>query len=228
LVKVEGNDASVYQSANGELSDFDVAAAVKSVGDQSQSIPTEWAFKKGIFYAQSLFARRVASSRHLVFLSCGNCLKYKFGLVNRLARELKKSNIVVSSFGDYNIKLVDDDDDADSSQQVVGYNEEDIFFYKPADNEMESDSKKEFKFEHESDVCHRLAVRSHGAVYNLKSLKNAAVFKNVAESFKKFNEEHTVSLKSCEVSRSKWGSYADFSFSNVYSTVDKDDDDIDN
>jgi hypothetical protein len=228
MVKIERDEVSVFQSANGELSNFDVSEAVKLVDDQSNSIPNEWAFEKAIFYAKSLFARRIASSRHLVILSCGNCLKYKFSLVNRLAREMRNSNIVVSSFGDYNIKLVNEEEN-DASQKIVGYNHEDIFFYRPGDNEVESDEKKQFDFEHESDVCHRLAVRSHGAVYNLKSLNNAAVFKNVAESFKKFNDEHTVSLKSCDIAQSKFGAYADFKFSNVYAeTENDDDDDIDN
>jgi hypothetical protein len=211
LVKVDGPEVSVHQSAKGELFNFDVQAAMSAANQQSAGEPSDWAFSRAIFYAQSLFARRTAAARHLVILSCGNCLKYNARTVRTLAKELEKSNVVVSSFGQYNIKL----DDA-SDSKPVGYDENDLVFLKP-DGAVDTDLKSSYGFEHEGDVCHRLAVKSHGGVYNLKSLQNAQVFEHAAKTFRQFNVQHTSNLNKCAVQRSKYGgAYADFTFSNVH------------
>jgi len=158
VVKVDGQRVSVFQTDDSKITNFDLAKNAESLKRSANQQTEEDVFKEAIFYAQSLFARRLASARHLVILSCGNCVSTKALKVSKLASQLEKQNIIVSSWGLYQMKFVNSDDE--SIGKIVGYDESKLYYV--AENEIDSDTKSSFKFDHNIDACKRLADKTHG------------------------------------------------------------------
>jgi hypothetical protein len=141
-----------------------------------------------------------------------------------LSKELAERNIIVSSWGDYKINLGEDA----ASDVAVGYNEEDLFMYAKGSTELITESFGSFKSEHESDLCHRLALRTHGSVFNLNEVRKPFVLQKIPEWFQESREQHSFSIKSCEiVHNNKYADFADFKFSKVFHHEIEDGDDFD-
>lgn len=212
---------SVFQTDDGKITNFDLGKNTESLKRSAVVHTEEDALKEAIFYAQSLFARRLASARHLVILSCGNCVSAKSMEVSKIASQLEKQNIIVSSWGLYQMRFVNSDDE--SIGKIVGYDESKLYYI--AESDVDSDSRSSFKFDHNIDACQRLADKTHGTVFNIRNLRNAKVMETIVKSFKKTEKHHTFNVKSCHLVNNQIGTYADFKFAKFHATKDEEEDD---
>ena len=218
-IKIDNDETSIYQAENGNFVNFDVKLAGSTLSRSSNGVITEEAFYEALYYAKTLFARRVASARYLIITSCGNCLPYNGIKARRIARKLTERNIIVSSWGNYNINLGEDGGD----DIGVGYNENELYIYSKGSNEINTESLSSFKLDHESDLCHRLAARTHGSVFNINEVRKPFVLQKVPEWFQESREQHSFSIKSCELVESKkFSDFVDFKFTK---TVHEENDD---
>lgn len=211
IIKVDKDETSIYQADNGQIVNVDVKAAASVVHDRTPSNTVERDnFLEALHYAQALFARRTAASRNLIIASCGNCLPYKISDVRKLSKELSARNIIVSSWGDYNLNL---GSDAADNETPIGYSESQLYIQ--TGKEFVNEQLSSYKVEHEGDTCHRLAVRTHGTVFDIKQIRKADVLPKLPEWFQENRDSHTFELKKCEIVNSKLGSFADFKFSKI-------------
>jgi hypothetical protein len=131
-----------------------------------------------------------------------------------LSKELEARNIIVSSWGDYNIKF------AGETDNVIGYNSKDYFYSTEDKNELNIGRLGTSRVEHENDMCHRLALRTHGSVFNLREIRNSSVLEKLPEWLQNNNQRFSVSIKSCElVSNKKFSDFADFKFDRVFNAT---------
>ncbi len=221
-IKIDKDETSVYQAENGQFFNFDVKAAGTTLSRSSNGEITEEAFYEAIYYAQTLFARRVASARHLIIISCGNCLPYNAIKVSKLSKALSARNIVVNSWGEYVMSL---GADASDDEIGVGYNENKLYIYTKESKEVNEESLSSYKVDHQADTCQRLAVRTHGSVFNINEVRKDFVLKKVPEWFESSRETHSFKVQSCEiVDDRKYGDFTDFKFTDIVHEEDEDDD----
>ena len=222
-IKIDKDETSVYQAENGQFVNFDVKAAGSTLARSSNGEVTEEAFYEAIYYAQTLFARRVASARHLIIISCGNCLPYNAIKVRKLSKALSARNIIVNSWGEYVMSL---GDEASDDEIGVGYNKNKLYVYTKDSNEVNEESLSSYKVDHQSDICQRLAVRTYGSVFNINEVRKDFVLKKVPEWFESTRETHTFNVQSCEiVDHRKYADFADFKFTDIVHEEDENDDD---
>lgn len=211
-IKIDNDETSVYQAENGQFVNFDVVAAGSKLSRTSNGVITEEAFYEAIYYAQTLFSRRVASARHLIITSCGNCLPYSARTLRKLTKQLSARNIVVNSWGDYKMSLGEDGGD----EIPVGYSKNNLYVYTKGSTEINEESLDSYKVDHQADVCFRLAAKTYGSVLDLNQVRKDFVLKKVPEWFQDSRKAHTFSVKSCElVDNRKFGDFADFKFTNI-------------
>ena len=162
-------------------------------------------------FAERLFAKRLASSRNLIIASCGNCLEYEPLLEAKLTKKLSERNIVVNAWGDYNIKL---GSNAQEDEIAVGYNQDNVFIQSnKLNNTMIVEPIKQFKVEHEGDICHRLAKKTHGTVFDLKKVRENFFSQKAGPILSKNLINRSVSVNACKVVESRYGaSFADYTF----------------
>jgi hypothetical protein len=158
FVKVEENDASIVQGANGETHNV-FPMEVFQTAHTTQI--TKHAFNKAMIMAGSLLTQRLSKHRHLVFISCGNCRPYRLDSLKYI-RKLQSRNVVVSSLGDYNIKEVDSLYESD--ERPVAYNSKNIYLYNDNAATMDSDYLDSYNIDHDVDMCSRLAIKTGGYV----------------------------------------------------------------
>jgi hypothetical protein len=162
-------------------------------------------------FAERLFAKRLASSRNLIIASCGNCLEYEPLLECKLSKKLTERNIIVSSWGNYNMNL---GSNAHEDETAIGYNQDTVYIQsKNNNNTMFTEPLNQFKVEHEGDICHRLAVKTHGSVFDLNKIREKFFSQKTAEILNNSAENRVVSVKSCEFVERKYGaSFVDNNF----------------
>ena len=206
-IKIDGDDTSIYQARNGQFVITDGKVLNSAFKSNSNNKITQLAFYKALFYAQTLFAKRVASARHLIIVSCGNCLPHNSKFITKLSKELEARNVIVSSWGDYNIKFDGEKDN------VIGYNSKDYFYSTDDKNELNIGRIGASRVEHENDMCHRLALRTHGSVFNLREVRKTSVLDKLPELVQRSSQRFSFSIKSCQlVQNKKFSDFADFKF----------------
>jgi hypothetical protein len=214
-IKVDDNDASVFQSSEGEISGFTSAEAYSTLtSDKTSHNVDKWTFVKAAVLAKQLFARRSAQNRHLIIKSCGNCLPYSILDTLKAVKILKESNIVMSSFGDYEMKGVG----KDLLDNVFGYNQNlnNVFLHNPKDDFLENDEDNlnAFKFEHKGDLCYRVSMLTKGNVFDANYLAdNLIVMDLIPNLINDLNFNKTVQVNECKVYNTPFGiQFTDFTF----------------
>ena len=172
----------------------------------------EKGFYKAMFLAGSIFANsgRI-SSRQIVIISCGNCIQNSFlGLRSRkLEKILVKQNIVVSSWGEYEIK----DNESDSEDEIpIGYANDNVVLYKKEDKSVDIDDLASYKIEHKSDLCSRLVDKTSGALFNINYIRRADVNNQVINKLMKTFPRFVASQPKCVRVDTSLGDAADISF----------------
>ena len=215
-VMVSGDDASIAQSASGQIhnlqpEEFKYLNKVSAPVQISKS-----AFEKALVLAGSIFTQRLAQNRVIVFLSCGNCLPYKLNSF-KYAKILAKRNVVVHSVGLYNIKNLDEDED--SEEIPFAYNKNKLYLYNKEENSFDNDYLDSYSINHRMDLCAKLAVKSEGMVVdaNEKTLAKGAelVFENKLNKF-------SYKLGKCQKIDSSYGDLTDFSYTRTEIPSDED------
>ena len=215
-VMVSGDDASIAQSASGQIhnlqpEEFKHLNQVTSPVQISKS-----AFEKALVLAGSIFTQRLAQNRVIVFTSCGNCLPYKLNSF-KYAKILAKRNVVVHSIGLYNIKNLDDEED--SEEIPFAYNKNKLFLYNKEENSFDNDYLDSYKINHSMDLCAKLAVKTNGMVVDSHQntlLKSAElVLENKLNNF-------SYKLGKCQKIDSSYGDLTDFSYTRTEIASDED------
>jgi len=210
VVSVDEHDASIYLSSSNEISNFDPVKAYSTLADDSTQEVSKKDFNNGLFLAASLFSRRLAENRFLIIRSCGNCLKYSVSDALKYNDLLNARNVIVHSWGDYDIKNLESDDAEDVP---VGYDEENVFLYKPSEKTVETDTLDSYKIEHKADLCQRLAVKTHGNVVNLKYLREKEVMDKISEWLEEPVAKFEYKVNKCQKLDTPYGDLLDFSYS---------------
>lgn len=202
--------ASVYQSENGQTFNFDVKRAYQSISEtQTKDIQKDDLYQ-ALFLAGSLFTNRLAQSRHLVIVGCGNCVQYSSRAAILLERLLSKRNIVVSSWDKYDI--VDPDLTAEN---IIGYGQGKVFLNQKGTSDLDTDTLESYRFEHRLDLCTRLAAKTNGNVFNIDFIRKPEIFEQVAEKLSELEPNRRTKLKSCERVETPFGDVDDFSFRTI-------------
>ena len=185
--------------------------AQEALSDDKTVQVSKEAFKKGLILAASLFSQRLAENRVLIVKSCGNCLPSSF-LSGYVAKKLAERNIVVHSWGLYDIEHVDEKDSADLP---FGYDAKNIFLFNKAEQKVDTEDLENYKINHKLDFCQSIAAKTNGQVVNLALLNESLVANEVAQNLfsaaksKKF----TYKLGSCQKLDTSYGDLTDFSYS---------------
>ena len=164
-------------------------------------------FNEGLFLAASLFSKRLAQSRHLIIRSCGNCPSYTIPDALIYSRILKSANWIVHSYGDYEMSNPDTDD------VTFGYDHKKAYHYNAGSDSANSDSLVNNQIEHEADLCSRIAVKTDGSVFNIKSLRQLKALALASDSLQDLSNDYSNSLKQCEKADTEFGDIIDFSYS---------------
>ena len=211
-VQIEENDASIYQTENNEISNFDLKKASDALATNSTSYSiSEKAFAKALFLATTLFSKRVAQHRFLIIRSCGNCLDYSILSTLKYDSRLSNRNIIVNSWGDYEMKNEENDEDT----SIVGYDDKNFLVYQKKEKKIENDDIFSIKVEHKADLCYRLASKTLGTVLNLNELANQRILDQVTENLLKPSTKYTYQINSCQKFDYVFGDFADFSYNRV-------------
>ncbi len=210
IVKVNQNgQASVYQNEKGQTYNFDVKEALNSVGeDNNSSEPVnKESLYHGLFLAANLFSSRVAQQRKLIIVSCGNCVDYSPLKSIRLSKLLNQRNIVVSSYStSYSIV------DQDSNEELVGYGRGQVFLLDSETPELELSDLDSYLPEHKGDLCHRLAQKTNGYVFNLNKLNEEGVFAKVIQKQLELKPNYQHTLRQCVRLDTPFGDFDDFQY----------------
>jgi len=209
-----GDDASIVQSSS-EMANVDIKIA------DEINMKTELIDKKGLykalFLAGSIFADsgRIAN-RFVTIVSCGNCLPNTFtGLpLLRLEKMLKARNIVVSSWGEY--QMVDKSSD---DEIPIGYSQDHTLLYKKSDKTVEIDESSSYEVEYKSDFCSRLSEKTKGGIFNLNFIRKADVNFDLISKLIETIDPFEVENARCEKIDTPFGDLTDFTFTK-YNTKD--------
>ena len=207
VVRVYKYGASIVQSSKQETFNFDLVSAAEALKIKETGEVDKKGFLKGLFLAESLFSQRVAQGRHLIIKSCGNCVPYSIGLTLKLNKIIEELGVTVTSIGDYDMQLGEDSDDS----TPIAYDEEKLYSVK-ASQEVETDSLESYKVDHKADICHRLAVKSHGMVINLNKIRDPKLLAKLPEWLESVGKEHSIRSRVCERVDTPYGDLADFRF----------------
>jgi hypothetical protein len=209
FVKVDDEGASLYQS---ETANFDVKKAIKQVSESTTvSDVKKEHFYEGLFLAASQLTKRVASSRSIIIVSCGNCLPYSSLSTLKVVKKLQARNIQVGAWGDYT--MVERGNQLDD-QVAFGHGKDNLFLNKKNTNEVAVDSAEAYSIEFDRDFCNTLAIKTNGYVFDINHLKRGRVFEEVIKQLQQEpKKENTRTIEKCERIRSPYGDGADFSFS---------------
>jgi hypothetical protein len=210
IVSVTKNDASIYQTKDGQSANVDITKAYEEFASEDADVEKEGLYK-GLFLAGTLLTNRVAVNRRLVIVSCGNCLRYSILNTLKLEKRLEDRNIVVSSWGKY--RMVDANEDEDDSSSIFGYNSDQVFNY---DDKVENELADSYKVEHEGDLCQRLAVKTEGNVFNIEKIREANVFRQTLRQLRERKPAFTSRIEKCERVDTPFGDVDDFVFSRTY------------
>ena len=165
---------------------------------------------KALFLAASIFADsgRIAN-RYVTIISCGNCLPNTFtGLpLLRLEKMLKQRNIVVSSWGEYQMVDKSSEDDI-----PIGFSKDHALLYKKSDKSVEIDDASSYEIEYKSDFCSRLSEKTNGGVFNLNFIRreeiNFDLISKLIETINPFEVEEA----RCEKMDTPFGDFDDITF----------------
>jgi hypothetical protein len=186
-----------------------LAKAQASLSSEQTGDVTKSSFNKGLFLAANLFSQRLAQHRFLVIKSCGNCLPGNW-ITSKYTRKLAQRNVVVHSWGNYEIKNVEDEDAED---EPFGYDNENIFLINKETNEVDSDLFENYKIDHKVDLCQRLAIKTKGQVINVNKLKEANIVAKVDQEFLNAeSKQHSYKIGKCQKLDTPYGDLTDFSY----------------
>ena len=211
MVKVDENDASIYQSEASEMSNVDMKKAFQSFGEDKSSKVSKEGLYKGLYLAGTLFTNRLAENRIIVIVSCGNCLSYSALATLRLEKLLDKRNIIISAWGDY--EMSDKSGMLGDEEKAFGYTDDNLFLYKASDKSVDTDSLDAYKVEHKGDLCNRLAVKTEGSVFDIKYMRRADVFEKTLVKLQEKRTKYENKLEKCERVDTPFGDVDDFKYS---------------
>ncbi len=179
---------------------------------------SEVAFRKAMILAGSIFTQRLAQHRHLVFLSCGNCLPYRLNSMKYL-KKLRQRNIVVSSIGDYQFKNLDN---FESEERPVAYDNQNIYLFDDNEESLDDDLLENYNIDHDVDMCARLAIKTGGLVVtnDKKSMLETAklIWKTPSSSY-------SYKVGKCEKFVTPYGDLTDFSYTRTELATEFEEDD---
>ncbi len=179
---------------------------------------SEVAFRKAMILAGSIFTQRLAQHRHLVFLSCGNCLPYRLNSMKYL-KKLRQRNIVVSSIGDYQFKNLDN---FESEERPVAYDNQNIYLFDDNEDSLDDDLLENYNIDHDVDMCARLAIKTGGLVVtnDKKSMLETAklIWKTPSSSY-------SYKVGKCEKFVTPYGDLTDFSYTRTELATEFEEDD---
>jgi hypothetical protein len=216
VVSIDQYDTSIYQpEMTTEQANFDLKKAYETLEDDfTLDTIKKSQFNKGLYLAASLFSRRLAKNRFLVIRSCGNCLPYTSIDAIRYTKMINERNVVVHSWGDYEMKMLDNTDDDNESTKTVGYDDENLFYYNNNDKKLEIEPLNSYKLEHDVDLCSRLAVKTSGSVVDIKQLKEKEIMNLYTEMMQQKAEEteYEFKIKKCQKLDTSFGDLTDFQY----------------
>jgi len=207
---VSKNDASIYQTKDSQSANVDITKAYEEFASEDAEVEKDGLYK-GLFLAGTLLTNRVAVNRRLVIVSCGNCLRYSILNTLKLEKRLEDRNIIVSSWGKY--QMVNADEDEDDNMLIFGYNRDQVFTYDVKEKKVENELADSFKIEHEGDLCQRLAVKTEGNVFNIEKIREANVFRQTLRQLKERKQPFVSRIEKCERVDTPFGDVDDFVFS---------------
>jgi hypothetical protein len=210
-VKVGQNTASVYQDETGAQYNFDAKKAIEALSDDATvtDINNDWFFT-GFFYAANLFNNRLAQSRHLNIVSCGNCIRYNPIQASMFASYMNARNIEVSSHGLYNMV---DIDSTSSTEVPIGYGRGNLYLHSAEEKTVETDGIDSYKIEHSADMCQRLASKTNGLTFNTVYTSKPGVFEKLAEKMKELQPKKIeIRVNKCERIETPLGNIDDFNY----------------
>jgi len=182
----------------------------------SLNLKTEKVDEKGLykafFMAGQIFADsgRI-SSRQIVIVSCGNCIQSSLtGLRSRkLEKLLSKQNVIVSSWGEYDLK----DNESDSDEEIpIGYANDHVILYKKEDKSIDVDELASYKIEHKSDLCSRLTSKTSGSVFNINYIREPEINNQIISKLMKTFPVYEVSQPKCVRVDTSYGDATDLSY----------------
>jgi hypothetical protein len=206
LIKVGADEPSVVQ--DGSILNVDLSKA--NLTQETTEQVSESSFKKALVLSSHLFAQRVASQRRLIIVSCGNCLGYSLLNTLKASRYLNERNIMVTSWGKYEMSDLNNQDEA-STETIIGYNADNVFLLKPDTDEVETDGADGYKVEHKGDLCHRLALKTDGNVFDISHIKDPKLFQQVVKKLEENKVSYKTTIKRCERLDTLYGDIDDFS-----------------
>jgi len=208
LIKVGTDEPSIVQ--DGGILNVDVSKANLTQETTQEVSPSS--FKKALLLSSHLFAQRVATQRRLIIVSCGNCLDYSLIHTLRASRYLNERNIIVTSWGKYDMKDLNNQDEA-STETIIGYNADNVFLHKSENDEVDSDGADAYKVEHNGDLCHRLALKTDGNVFDINYIKDPKVLQQVVKKLEETKVNFKTTINRCERIDTSYGDIDDFSIS---------------
>lgn len=227
FVRAHHQGASLYQDEKGKTYNFEIKRALQSL---SEARTTNYLAKedlyRALFLAGGLFSNRLAQNRNMIIISCGNCVDYKMLATLKLHKLLRARNIVVSSWGAYDMR--DRDGSLESDETAVGYAHGKIFLKKAG--QVDVDSAAGYRVEHNLDLCSRIAVKTKGAVFNVNELKSASVFEQTIKKLREIRPNYDNQLERCERISTPFGDIADVHYRRVLKPdqeIEDDEDDHD-
>jgi hypothetical protein len=169
----------------------------------------------GLVLANRIFANRLATNRHLILVSCGNCPSYSSLSSLDIGSHLNSRNIKVTALGDY--KFTANSLFSDKNKFIFGYGYDNSLVYSmdTLENEVKMESKYlYFELDNNVDMCTRLASETYGHVISINEASKAMVFGKVAEEIQKeeISEENLFTINTtCRKVKTPFGvSYTDF------------------
>ena len=165
-----GDDASIVQSSS-EMINIDIKIA-DDTNMRMEKIENKGLYK-ALFLAGSIFADsgRIAN-RFVTIVSCGNCLPNSFTSLPslRLEKMLNERNIIVSSWGEYQMTEKSSEDEI-----PIGFSQDHALLFKKSDKTLEIDDAGSYEIEFKSDMCSRLAEKTKGGVFNVNFIRKADI-----------------------------------------------------
>jgi hypothetical protein len=198
-VKVVGDDASVVQidSKSTNLAYNDVF----SLNSVTQKVSSKGFYKAMILAASILSDSDRVATRNIIIVNCGNCPDFDVLDVvfrRKLEKSLSKLNIVVSSWGSYNI--VDMDSDSDNEIPIgytLGFNNNQVVLYDKTSKKVELDDLLSYNLEHSSDLCSHLTTKTKGNIFNIDYFRQTKVNDQIFAKLAKVYPKHELSEGEC-------------------------------
>ena len=79
-------------------------------------------------------------------------------------------------------------------------------------NSVDSDDLDSYKLEHSGNLCHRLALKTEGYIFNVNYLKRPKIFEEVIAQAQKAKRSFENRLQRCERVDTPFGDVDDFSY----------------